>query len=72
MRIERISSRKSPVVRDAASLLQKAEKRSEAGLFMAEGARLCEDAAKSGIEIAVCFFTENAQKKYAAYLDRVL
>ena len=72
MRIERISSRKSPVVRDAASLLQKAEKRSEAGLFMAEGARLCEDAAKSGIEIAACFFTENAQKKYAAYLDPVL
>lgn len=72
MRIEKISSRKSPVVRDAASLLQKAEKRSEAGLFMAEGARLCEDAAKSGMKIAACFFTETAQKKYASYLEPVL
>lgn len=72
MHIERISSRKSPVVRDAASLLQKAEKRSEAGLFMAEGARLCEDAARSGTEIAACFFTENAEKKYSAYLEPIL
>ena len=63
MRIEKISSRKSPVVRDAASLLQKAEKRSEAGLFMAEGARLCEDAAKSGIEIAVEIIAETTRKE---------
>ena len=63
MRIERISSRKSPVVRDAASLLQKAEKRSEAGLFMSEGARLCEDAAKSGIEIAVEIIAETTRKE---------
>lgn len=72
MQIERITSRKSPVVRDAASLLQKAEKRSEAGLFMAEGARLCADAAGSGTKIAACFFTENVQKKYGAYLNAVL
>ena len=72
MKIETISSRKSSVVRDAASLLQKAEKRSEAGLFMAEGARLCADAARSGTKIAVCFFTENAEKKYAEYLQPVL
>ncbi|MGN0479356.1 MAG: TrmH family RNA methyltransferase [Hominenteromicrobium sp.] len=72
MKIEKITSRKSPVVRDAASLLQKAEKRSEAGLFMAEGARLCADAAGSGMKIAACFFTENAEKKYRAYLDAVL
>ena len=72
LQAEKITSRKSPVVRDAASLLQKAEKRSEAGLFMAEGARLCADAAKSHTGIAVCFYTEAAQKKYAAYLEPVL
>lgn len=72
MYTEKISSRKSPVVRDAASLLQKAEKRSEAGLFMAEGARLCEDAARSGVEITACFYTENARKKYGSYLEPVL
>ncbi len=72
MEVERITSRKSPVVRDAASLLQKAEKRSEAGLFMAEGARLCADAARSGTEIAVCFYTETAEKKYGEYLRPVI
>lgn len=39
---------------------------------MAEGARLCADAARSGTKIAVCFFTENAEKKYAEYLQPVL
>lgn len=72
LQIEKITSRKSPVVRDAASLLQKAEKRSEAGLFMAEGARLCADAAKSGTEIEICFFTETAEIKYREYLEPVL
>lgn len=72
MKAEKITSRKSPVVRDAASLLQKAEKRSEAGLFMAEGARLCADAAKSGAEITACFYTEEAAEKYGAYLRPVL
>ena len=43
MPIEKITSRKSSVVKNAAALLQKAENRSEAGLFMAEGARLCAD-----------------------------
>lgn len=72
MEAERITSRKSPVVRDAASLLQKAEKRSEAGLFMAEGARLCADAARSGTAIAACFYTEAAAEKYGEYLRPVL
>lgn len=72
MPIEKITSRKSSVVKNAAALLQKAENRSEAGLFMAEGARLCADAARSQTEIAACFFTENAAKKYKDYLDSVL
>lgn len=39
---------------------------------MAEGARLCADAVRSGTAIAAVFFTENAQKKYAAYLEPIL
>lgn len=39
---------------------------------MAEGARLCADAARSGTAVTACFFTENAKKKYAAYLEPVL
>lgn len=69
---EWISSRKNKAVRDAASLLSGAEKRSEAGLFILEGARLCADAAESKTEILLCFFTEEAKQKYGAFLDRVL
>ena len=72
MPTEKITSRKSSVIKNAAALLQKAENRSEAGLFMAEGARLCADATRSKTEITACFFTENAAKKYKAYVEPVL
>ena len=62
MPIEKITSRKSSVVKNAAALLQKAENRSEAGLFMAEGARLCADAARSQTEIAACFLRKTPLK----------
>lgn len=72
MQAEKITSRKSSVIKNAAALLQKAENRSAAGLFMAEGARLCADAVRSQTEISACFFTEAAAKKYKDYLDPVL
>ena len=39
---------------------------------MAEGARLCADAARSGTAIAACFYTEAAAEKYGEYLRPVL
>ena len=72
MPIEKITSRKSSIVKNAAALLQKAENRSEAGLFTVEGARLCADAVRSRADIVACFFTESAAKKYKAYLDPIL
>ena len=70
--METVTSRKHPAVQSAAALKKSSELRAEKRLFLAEGARLCEDAAKSGVQIAMCFFTEEAEQKYARYLEPVL
>lgn len=72
MEVSRITSRQNKAVREAAALADSAEKRRELGQFLCEGARLCGDAARSGVQIAACYFTEQAQKKYGQYLDPVL
>ena len=63
---ERITSRKNETVRFAAKLGQSASLRRESGLFLAEGARLCADAAISGVRIREAYFTDRAAEKYAA------
>lgn len=68
---ERITSRKNTIIRDAARLGSSAEFRREQGLFLAEGARLCGDAAKSGAVIRTLFCTAQAQEKYAEYLAEI-
>lgn len=65
--MERIKSRKDPRVRAAAALL-KAEERKESGQFLCEGARLCEDAARSEMKIVRCLATDTALQKYDSYL----
>ena len=65
--MELISSRTNPRIRAAAALLQSAA-RKESGMFLAEGARLCADAAENGVEIDTCFFTAGAAEKYSRYL----
>ncbi len=57
---ERITSRKNETVRFAAKLGQSASLRRESGLFLAEGARLCADAALSGVRIREVYFTDRA------------
>ena len=69
---ERITSRKNETVRFAAKLGQSASLRRESGLFLAEGARLCADAALSGVRIRAVYFTDRAAEKYASYLEPIL
>ncbi len=71
MDFELISSRKNSLIRAAAALGSDAEERRQKGLFLCEGARLCEDAARSGTEIETCFFTRSAAEKYEAYLAEI-
>lgn len=70
--MERIKSRRHPMVQEAAALLKGREERYGRGLFLCEGARLCEDAALSDLNIRTCFVTDSAMEKYAGYLKAVL
>lgn len=66
-----ITSRKNSIIRHAADIALSSEKRQEERLFFIEGARLCEDAARSGVRITAAFFTETALEKYAEYISEV-
>lgn len=70
--MEKITSRQNPLVKRAAALARDGEKRREEGRFLCEGARICRDAALSGVEIEACFFTPRARERYGEYLDPVL
>lgn len=70
--MERITSRQNPLVREAAALLKSGDRRRESGQFLCEGARLCRDAALSGVEIVTCFVTGTALEKYGSYLEEIL
>lgn len=70
--MEKITSRQNRIVRDAAALLSFPEERRHRGEFLCEGARLCEDAVRSGVEVLRCFVTQQAMEKYARYVQPVL
>ncbi|MCR5151212.1 MAG: RNA methyltransferase [Clostridiales bacterium] len=67
-----ISSVQNDKIKHAAKLSQSASFRRENKEFIIEGARLCSDAAKSGVEIITCFFTPDAANKYPEYIDDIL
>lgn len=66
-----ITSRKNEVVRDMVRLSNSAAYRKERRRFVAEGARICCDAAKSGAPICLLLYTRQAEEKYAPYLAPV-
>lgn len=66
-----ITSRKNELLREFLRLSGAAAYRRKTAHFVAEGARLCADASLSGIKILALLSTEEAQKKYAAYLEPV-
>ncbi|MBQ2898249.1 MAG: RNA methyltransferase [Oscillospiraceae bacterium] len=67
-----ISSRENPLIKEAAALVSDKKARKQSGLFVAEGARLCSEACKSGAEVLRLFVTEEAEKKYPEYLKNLL
>ena len=67
--INKITTRKNPLVKSAAALNNSSSERSSRKAYLAEGARLVEDAAKSGVKIEELFYTETAYKKYQKYID---
>lgn len=70
--METITSRRNPLVRSSAALLGSSRERRDRREFLCEGARLCRDAALSGVAIKECFFTQQARERYLEYLGPVL
>ena len=66
---EKITSKSNERVKFAVKLREKDSFRKENGLFFIEGARLCYDAAVSGIEIKELYVTESALSKYEEYVS---
>lgn len=60
----RITSRDNETVRQVRRLLRDPRARREANAFVIEGARLCEDAVRSGVTVEVALFTDRAQQRY--------
>lgn len=60
-----ITSRDNPEIKEIIRLQKSSDHRREKGLFTAEGARLCRDAALSGVEIEKLFYTSRAAEKYS-------
>ena len=61
---QQITSKDNPLVKEAAALLGPARRRREQGRFLAEGARLCADGARSGCPPVVFFYTDLARRRY--------
>ncbi len=70
--MEKITSRTNEKIKYAVRLGESASLRKEAGEFFLEGARLCFDAARTGIEIKQAFFTAKALWKYEEYAGEII
>ncbi len=70
--MEKITSRTNDKIKYAVRLGESSSLRKETGEFFLEGARLCFDAAQTGIEIKQAFFTPKALWKYEDYVSLII
>ncbi len=70
-RLTTITSRENPAVRRAVKLMTSPRERRKSGLIICEGARLCCDAAQSGVQGEELFCTAEAMEKYADYVEKL-
>lgn len=66
--MEKITSKSNDRIKYAVKIRESASFRKSAKLFFTEGARLCYDAALSGIELKELYVTEKALEKYDSYV----
>lgn len=69
--MERITARNNDKIKYAVQLSTSSSKRREMGEFFLEGARLCSDAAKTGVRFVRAFFTSSALEKYFEYISDI-
>lgn len=70
--INKIESRSNDKIKTAQKLSSSSRFRNERREFFLEGARLCCDAAMSGVKIKQLFFSRNAEEKYPEKLERII
>lgn len=70
--MQKIESRSNDKIKYAVSLTASARERTKSGEFLLEGARLCFDAAASGIAVRSAFFTAAALQKYDGYCKAII
>lgn len=70
--MEKITARTNEKIKYAVRLGESASFRKQNGEFFLEGARLCFDAAKTGVEIRQAFFTAAALEKYSGYTQSII
>lgn len=70
--MEKITARTNDKIKYAVRLGESASFRKQNSEFFLEGARLCFDAAKTGIEIKQAFFTPAALEKYSSYTESII
>ena len=68
----KITSKDNPAVRLAIRLMSSARERRRSGMIICEGARLCGDAAESGVAIDKLFCTAASLDKYSDYLEGLI
>ena len=69
--MKKLESKENPKIKKISKLLNSKKFRDKEKAFVIEGARLCEDAASSGIIIKKVFYTERAQDKYKKIVDKI-
>lgn len=69
--MENITSKNNDKIKSAVQLQDSASARKKASSFFVEGARLCCDAAVSGVDILQFFFTPKAKEKFSDYYNSV-
>ena len=69
--MNRITAKDNPLIKHIKKLIKSAKYRRESGEFVAEGARLCEDAFQSDAEITTLVVSENALEKYADIINKI-
>ena len=66
-----LTSRENPLVKEMHKLLCDAKARRKSRRFVIEGARLCEDAARSGVTVVAALVTASAEERYATQWQAV-
>lgn len=69
--MEPITSKENKAVKEIQKLLKLTKHRLKSRLFVIEGARLCEDALQSGVQIKTVCVTQGAREKHAALIERL-